>query len=116
MRRILLIEDDESNRITLSVLLEDEGFVIVEATSVAEARAHLDAPGAAFDLVLTDLHLGDGTGTSLLPEIRSRFPAVKVILISGSARPEDLPGGTDALVPKGTEFSVTLSVIRKLLT
>lgn len=30
MSKVLLIEDDRSNRITMSVLLEDEGFDIVE--------------------------------------------------------------------------------------
>ena len=116
MPNMLLIEDDESNRITLSALLEDEGFVVTEAVSCATARACIAAPDAIFDLVLTDLHLGDGLGTDLMPAVRQRFPRAKIVLISGSARPEDMPSGMDALVPKGTEFSATLKVLRELLT
>lgn len=115
MPNVLLIEDDESNRITLSVLLEDEGFAIVEAGSCAEARDRLNASDASYDLILTDMHLGDGLGTDLVPEMRAKFPKAKVVLISGSARPEDMPDTMDALVPKGTEFSATLKILRDLL-
>lgn len=115
MPNVLLIEDDESNRITLSVLLEDEGFTIFEAGSCAEANERLDASGATYDLILTDMHLGDGLGTDLVPRMRERFPRAKIVLISGSARPEDMPNTMDGLVPKGTEFSATLKILRDLL-
>lgn len=115
MTKVLLIEDDESNRITLSVLLEDEGFTIVEAGSCAEAREKLGLSDATYDLILTDLHLGDGLGSDLVNEMRARFPRAKIVLISGSARPEDMPTTMDGLVPKGTEFSATLQILRELL-
>ena len=115
METILIIEDDESNRITLCALLDDEGFKIVEAASLKEARERMRVPGADFGLILTDQHLGDGLGSDLLPEMRERFPRAKVVLISGSVRPDDLPEGMDALLPKGTEFTTVLSLLRSLL-
>ena len=43
MTSVLLIDDDESNRLTMSALLDDEGFEVREAASFAEARAILSA-------------------------------------------------------------------------
>ena len=41
--RVLLVEDDASNRVTLTALLEDERFGVDEADSLAEARGLIAA-------------------------------------------------------------------------
>ena len=84
MKRILLVDDDESNRLTLSVLLEDEHFDVTVARSRADAERVLDA-GARFDAVLLDHSLGDGYGGDLVPLIRARMPAAKIVALSGSS-------------------------------
>lgn len=62
--RVLLVEDDASIRRFVVLALEDEGIELVEAATLAQARAALaDAPA---DLVICDLMLPDGSGTTLL--------------------------------------------------
>jgi two-component system response regulator RegA len=114
--KILLVDDDESNRITLSVLLEDEGFAVDVAASFAEARAIAANEAARYDLVLLDQHLGDGTGTALLPELRARQPTARVIMISGSLA-DDAPvmAAFDAVLGKGAEFPDVLALVRATL-
>ena len=44
MTRVLLVDDDESNRLTLSALLEDDGFSVDLAVSFADATLKLRYP------------------------------------------------------------------------
>src|SRR5438105_7304557 len=104
---ILLVDDDEANRITLSALLEDEGFDVREARSMAEARGVL-SEGPSFAVVLTDQHLGDGLGSDLVPEIRSRLPDAKIVLMSGSIGDVPLHEASDACFAKGNDFEELL--------
>jgi DNA-binding NtrC family response regulator len=81
--RVLLVDDNDANRFTLSALLECEGFEVTEASSLADARKAL-AAAARFELVLLDRHLSDGLGLELIPVVRARRPGCKIIVISGS--------------------------------
>ncbi len=114
MARLLLVDDDESNRITLSALLADEGFEVRVARSFAEASLLL-RDGPPLDFVLLDQHLGDGLGANLVPIIRSRYPRSKIALISGSLEDEELPSGIDACFAKGEEFPALLRSIHAML-
>ena len=116
MKKLLVVDDDSSNRVTLSLLLEGEGFDVSEAASCADARALLSGEGARFDVVLLDQHLGDGLGSELLPEFRSRMPTAKLVQISGSIdRSERIEGAFDAYVPKGVGFPDVLARIQGVL-
>jgi DNA-binding response OmpR family regulator len=114
--KLLLVDDDESNRLTLSVLLEDEGYEVDTAASFTEARAKLLGPAAAYDGVLLDQHLGDGLGLDLLEVVRGNLPGAKAVLISGSIRePEGTSSGADAVLPKATPFPEALAILRRTL-
>jgi CheY-like chemotaxis protein len=97
--RVLLVEDDESNRVTAAALLEDAGFLVDTAASFAAAREHLTA-GAGYDLLVADHHLGDGEGPDLVPLLRARMPAARALLVSGEATPAGACAA-DAFVEKG---------------
>ena len=84
MPRALLVDDDPSSLEALAELIACEEFVTTTATSVAEARAQLDA--AAFDLVLTDLVLPDGSGLELVEAAAG--VGAQVVLITGHASVE----------------------------
>lgn len=117
LQTILLVDDDESNRITLSVLLEEEGFRVDVAESAAAVRALLARGGApAYAAVLLDQRLGDGLGTDLLPLIRAGIPAARVVLVSGGEVPagQDL-GGFDGHLFKGIDFPDLLRRLRSIL-
>jgi len=68
-RRILHIEDDP-DIINLVQAMLDDSWEVIPATSVYEGRQRL--MDEHFDLVLLDLNLPDGSGLSLLPDIRAQ--------------------------------------------
>ncbi len=81
--RILLIEDDRELRATLREALTVEGFQVLPAASLADARA-LSAHAAqdgGIDLVLLDLGMPDGEGQDFLHDLR-RQAATPVIVLS----------------------------------
>ena len=81
--RVLLVEDDRELRATLGESLRVEGYEVLSAASLADARAliaHVGAQGG-IHLVLLDLGLPDGDGESLLAAVRAER-SIPVIVIS----------------------------------
>lgn len=83
--RILVLDDEPDLRMLYELTLLREGYRVDTAATVEEARAQLDAH--AFDLVITDMRLPDGTGIDLLRGLRSRARSERSIVITayGSA-------------------------------
>ncbi|MEO7034147.1 MAG: response regulator [Polyangiaceae bacterium] len=115
MNRLLLIDDDEGNRVTLSALLEDEGFVTDVVASFAEAKRLLETGDKQYVAVLLDHSLGDGYGTDLIPVIRKLQPNAKVVAMSGSVGADRMRRTADADLPKGLHFLDFLSRLQALL-
>jgi len=80
---VLLVEDDRELRATLSEALRVEGYDVLAAASLADARALLANAGAngGVHIVLLDLGLPDGDGESLLVALR-QGRGIPVIVIS----------------------------------
>ena len=77
----VLIVDDEANIIaSLQGALGREGYQVDGAASLAEARERLRE---AYDVVLLDMWLPDGSGIDLLREIGDASPDTAVIMMSG---------------------------------
>src|SRR5262245_52868013 len=83
--RILIVDDDEDMRGTLTAFIARLGVKPRAAASVAEARRLLAAEPAPFDLVLTDLKLPDGTGLDVVKAAHARSPEALVTIVTGYA-------------------------------
>jgi len=83
-RRVLLVEDDAGVRSAMRMLLGAEGYEVLTAASIPEAL-QLAAQPDAFDLLITDFHLGAGaTGVELVQALRAQYGEdLKSILVSG---------------------------------
>lgn len=80
----LLLVDDEPGLVEVArAHLEALGYRVTTAGSVVEASRALLEKGA-FDVVVTDLHLGDGTGPEISRMVRSCGHESIVVLISGN--------------------------------
>jgi DNA-binding NtrC family response regulator len=77
---ILLVDDEENLRRTLAIILKREGYEVETAATVKEARQHLEA--SSYDLTFLDLKLPDADGLTLLPELRTRFPEMPVLILT----------------------------------
>ena len=82
MKNILIVDDDESVRFILQTALEK---MLKFAVSTAEdGIAGINAmQNREIDLVITDLNMPRMDGFELIREIRSHFPKVRIIVISG---------------------------------
>lgn len=85
MARILVVEDDVLLRYTLCLWLRTTGHDVTEAATGDEAKIILSSL-AEIDLVVTDMQMPGATdGARLARHIRSAFPALPVIMVSGNA-------------------------------
>jgi signal transduction histidine kinase len=78
------VDDEENIVLTISEVLRLEGYDVDVASSGTEAARLLDE-GRAYDLILTDLHMGEGDGLSLLEDVRRRSPLTITIVLTGFA-------------------------------
>jgi CheY-like chemotaxis protein len=83
----LVVEDDRANRAALVRLLQYSGLLVDWTDSVAGALEKLKARPK---VVLLDLHLPDGMGTTILEHIRANDLPTKVCLITGSANEQTI--------------------------
>jgi DNA-binding NtrC family response regulator len=83
MARVLIVDDESNMRRVLSVILEEDGHAVVEASGVSEARQRLAA--APVDLVLTDQKMPDGDGLAVIALCGESDPAPPVIMMTAFA-------------------------------
>jgi CheY-like chemotaxis protein len=84
MKRILLIEDEESDRIPLARMLRGAGFEVVTATDGKEGMALFNQQ--VIDLVITDLIMPTQDGIETIMALRSLKRDCKMIAVSGGGR------------------------------
>lgn len=82
--KILVVDDDEAIRWTLSEALRTWSFVPIEAGTVAEALAQFNGESPA--AVLLDIDLPDGSGLDVLRQIKQEQPESIVIMITGNVK------------------------------
>jgi signal transduction histidine kinase/CheY-like chemotaxis protein len=89
-KRILLVEDHETTANVMSRLLSAMSYSVVTARDLASARKL--AESEAFDLLVSDIGLPDGTGLDLLRHLRStcRDVHIPALAVSGFGMEEDL--------------------------
>ena len=83
--KILVVDDEESMRQYLEVLLSRSGYEVLTAPGVAQAREVL--AGGQVDLVVSDMRLGKDSGLEVLKHARSRESPPEVILITAYGTP-----------------------------
>lgn len=83
-RRVLLVEDEDAVRAFASRALANRGYEVLAAASGVEALELMNREGSV-DLVISDVVMPEMDGPTLLRELRSREPGLKVIFISGYA-------------------------------
>lgn len=81
--KILIIDDEESIRFSLRGILEDESYAVMEAES-GEAGLEI-LSNNDIDLVFLDIWLPGIDGHKVLEQIRSSYPHIPVLMISGHA-------------------------------
>jgi two-component system cell cycle sensor histidine kinase/response regulator CckA len=82
---VLLVEDEDAVRSFAARALESRGYTVLAASSGAEALRVMAENDSAVDLVVSDVVMPEMDGPTLLKELRSKQPELKIIFVSGYA-------------------------------
>lgn len=117
MSKILIVEDDISFCKLLEKFLSKNAYTVNLSFSAAEARLAIQKEN--FDLILTDLRLPDADGIDLLTEIKTDYPAIPVILMTGysevSTAVKAIKNGASDYISKPFNPDEVLAVISNAL-
>ncbi|MBY0296595.1 MAG: type II toxin-antitoxin system ParD family antitoxin [Methylobacterium sp.] len=105
---LLLVEDDALIRANTAEMLQEAGYVVVEAGSAEEAMAVLQT--APVDVLVTDVNLPGASGRELAARARTVRPAVVVVYATGDTHAVREEAGA-RLLPKPYDAVTLLTVI-----
>jgi CheY-like chemotaxis protein len=116
---ILVVDDEVLIRMVLSDYLQDCGFKVLEAGTVAEAIAIIEASQSIIDLVFSDVNMPGGKdGIELAQWVRTNRPELPVLLTSGDEKKADLAGAICAkeeFLPKPYDHKLAVARVRALI-
>jgi PAS domain S-box-containing protein len=79
--KVLLVDDETGVRKVLRKVLESAGYTVCEAGNGSEALARVRQ--GSVDLILTDLVMPEKAGLETIRELRTQYPALRVVAMSG---------------------------------
>lgn len=80
---IVLVEDEEMVRNTLTLLLKSEGYHVLPALNAREAMVLCDDPTNRVALLITDLGLPGMDGCELIAAVRKKLPELPILAMTG---------------------------------
>ena len=99
---ILIIEDEGDISLILNLMLKKEDIEIEHVTTLAKAATFLKEQST--DIVIIDNQLPDGFGLEYIKEIKSSYPLIKIIMITGNTDTTDkataIENGADIFLAK----------------
>ena len=116
--RVLLVDDDETIRASLSLILEFGDFEVATAASVNDALKLIGSQ--VFDVLVSDLHMpGAGDGLTVVSAMRHSNPAAVTIIFSGYPEMKEAAAAillqADEILLKPMSPTVLLQTIRERL-
>jgi DNA-binding NtrC family response regulator len=90
MPSVLVVDDEPLIRWSLSEGLTERGYVVRLAGNAAETRSAMAVLGEEPLVVLLDLRLPDTVDFTLLAELRRRWPAAPVVMMSAHGNADDV--------------------------
>ena len=110
-RHVLLVEDHADSREFMQALLESDGHTVEVVTCIEDAKVRLgDGPEPPFDVLVTDIGLPDGSGWDLVTHARSRWPRLRIGVVTGW-EPRGNTAATDFLLRKPVRTSDLLAYV-----
>jgi CheY-like chemotaxis protein len=82
-KRVLLVEDHPDSREFMQALLESDGHQVEVAEGFVRASELLDTPAQTYDVLVSDIGLGDGSGWDLIALARKRWPDLRIGVVTG---------------------------------
>jgi DNA-binding response OmpR family regulator len=104
--RVLVVDDEILIHPSLQDTLEEGGYAVQTASSAEEAIEMLEAPGAAYNALVTDINLGSKiTGWDVARRARELTAELPVVYMTGFAHEEWTANGVPHSVLLGKPFA-----------
>jgi len=87
-KRILIVDDDKAVRSLLAAVLKTANYEIDVAVNGVDAIDHID--GITYDLIITDYLMPEMDGLELTRRVKSIYPAIPILIITGTESARDL--------------------------
>ena len=100
-KKVLIIEDEGDMCLLLNLILDGEDFELDHVQSLLAADEYLQKESPA--IIILDNKLPDGFGIDFITYIKQKYPAIKIIMISGydaAAKDVALENGADIYLEK----------------
>lgn len=114
---LLIIDDEEQLRKLLGRLLALEGYTIYEAGNIKSAYKILDKE--EIHVVLSDVKLPDGNGVELVQQLRAKYPATEIIVLTAYGNIADgvqaIKSGAFDYITKGDDNNRILPLVSKAM-
>jgi DNA-binding NtrC family response regulator len=116
--RLLFVDDEPSIRLTLPPILQESGFEVRTAATVAEALGEIS--GARFDVLLSDLNISEaGDGFRVVRAMRQIQPHCVTVILTGypgfETAAETLQCHVDDFVIKPADIDGLITSIKEKL-
>jgi CheY-like chemotaxis protein len=97
--RVLVVDDEPAVRRLLARILRTRGYDVFETEDAHSALAFMGSATRPMDLVVTDIVMPVMSGVRFAEQIRSQWPAVKVLFVSGFPTPDAVPTPEMSSIP-----------------
>ena len=112
---ILVVDDEQAVCETMAMILRSRGYVVHTANNGSDALRRLE--NMRLDLVISELDMPGMSGFELISAIRSCFPSMPIVAMSGAYTADCLPGSLNAFYAKGQSGpQQLLSIVEELLS
>ncbi len=101
LKKILVIEDEGDMCLILNMILDGKDMEVDHVQSLSKAKEFLEKEQPS--IILLDNRLPDGLGIDFISYLKSKYPAIKIIMITGVDREAEdaaLEIGADSFLSK----------------
>lgn len=116
IKKVLVVEDEGEMGLLLNLILSERDFELDYVNNLLSADEYLEKEQPS--VIILDNKLPDGFGVDFISYLRKKYPAIKIIMISGfpSARDVALENGADLFFEKPFSKNELSESIDKLLS
>ena len=119
MKPVWIVDDDRSIRWVLEKTLSREGIPFKSFASATEAISQLEQGAEPPQVLMSDIRMPGQSGLELLQEVKTRFPAVPVIIMTAYSDLESavaaFQGGAFEYLPKPFDVDQAVELIRRAI-
>jgi DNA-binding NtrC family response regulator len=115
MHSILIIDDEEKLRTLLSRIIRLEGFQVLESSDLKSGWKLIERN--IIDVLICDVKLPDGNGVDFVTQVKQKFPAIEIILLTAYGKISDgiqaMKNGAFDYITKGDDNDKIIPLLYK---